>query len=223
MTYWVENDAFRKIMLGLVVLLVILAVSIPLTVFALNDEETQPITPASSMPAPASPALMGSAGYGNDAPSVVYTPPGRTAGTDAPAPARSQYLEPGQLPDEIDEEVPAIIALAPAASATANEQDLTITVISPFKTSDMNIRLEAVQEGPVWFLPNTFHPAPYIAQGNPETAPFLIWESLDLPAGESVEIQGRVRATSSEPFNILAYVEANTRVFMRGSAEKNSE
>ena len=65
MTYWVQNDATRKILVGVVVLLVILAVGIPLAIFAFGgDEENLEITRVNSTPAVASitPAETGNPG-----------------------------------------------------------------------------------------------------------------------------------------------------------------
>ena len=54
MTYWVQNSATRKIFVGIIVLVIVLGVSIPLTVFALNDEEDLKLVPVPSEPAVAS-------------------------------------------------------------------------------------------------------------------------------------------------------------------------
>ena len=239
MTYWVQNDATRKILVGVVVLLVILAVGIPLAIFAFGgDEENLEITRVNSTPAVASitPAETGNPGNGvaataSDKPAETAAPGTDPAATtqDTPpaasdpanAAADAQPVE--QLPDLSGKAAPVAITVAPA-SGPADERDLTITVYSPFESSSMDsVRVEAVQEGPVWFLPNTFSPAPYISRENPETVSFLVWESLELPAGESLKIKGKVRAADSDAFTILAYVEANTEVLVHGTAEKNSQ
>ena len=249
MTYWVQNDATRKILVGLVVLLVVLAVGIPLTLFALGDDEDDlEITRVGSTPAVASITPWEADGPGNGAAAPEADGPGNGAAApesaipaeatgpesdpvaatqdtplaaSEPAGGEAEVQEP--VADLSDRAAPVAITVAPAAGESG-ERDLTITVYSPFQASSMDsVRVEAVQEGPVWFLPNTFEPAPYISRENPETVSFLVWESLELPAGENLKIQGKVRAADAEAFTILAYVEADTEVLVHGSAEKNTQ
>ena len=237
MTYWVQNDATRKILVGLVVLLVVLAVGIPLTLFALGDDEDDlEITRVGSTPAVASITPWEADGPGNGAAEPESAIPAEATGPDSdpvaatqdtplaasePAGGEAEVQEP--VADLSDRAAPVAITVAPAAGESG-ERDLTITVYSPFQASSMDsVRVEAVQEGPVWFLPNTFEPAPYISRENPETVSFLVWESLELPAGENLKIQGKVRAADAEAFTILAYVEADTEVLVHGSAEKNTQ
>ena len=237
MTYWVQNDATRKILVGLVVLLVVLAVGIPLTLFALGDDEDDlEITRVGSTPAVASITPWEADGPGNGAAAPESAIPAEATGPDSdpvaatqdtplaasePAGGEAEVQEP--VADLSDRAAPVAITVAPAAGESG-ERDLTITVYSPFQASSMDsVRVEAVQEGPVWFLPNTFEPAPYISRENPETVSFLVWESLELPAGENLKIQGKVRAADAEAFTILAYVEADTEVLVHGSAEKNTQ
>lgn len=235
MTYWVQNNATRKILVGIVVLVIILGVSIPLTVFALNDEEDLQLVRVASAPAVAS-ISQGEANGSSDSamPAAVAQEDNAATVNKAdkvePQGPETDQAEPGSSPevrpvdgrrDQIDQEVPVAITVAPHTGESGAELDVTIAVTSPFSFSTMShVRVEAVQEGPVWFLPETFDLVPYTAAGESDVVSFLIWEGLEIAPGETLEISGKVRASGSEEFSILANVQGNSEVLVSGSADK---
>ena len=233
MTYWVQNNATRKILVGIVVLVIILGVSIPLTVFALNDEEDLQLVRVASAPAVTSISQEETNGSSDSAmPAAQEDTPttGNKADKVEPQGPETDQAAPGSSPevrpvdgrrDQIDQEVPVAITVAPHTGESGAELDVTIAVTSPFSFSTMShVRVEAVQEGPVWFLPETFDLVPYTAAGESDVVSFLIWEGLEIAPGETLEISGKVRASGSEEFSILANVQGNSEVLVSGSADK---
>jgi hypothetical protein len=234
MTYWVQNSATRKIFVGIIVLVVVLGVSIPLTVFALNnDEEDLQIVPVPSEPAvasitpvegngptdsPADPAVLG-----QDTPTTVNEPNEVIPHASEPAPnseGSSPDVQPVAGPgDLIGEEVPVAVSVTPEGGEAGQELALTITVSNPFSYSRMSgLRVEVVQEGPVGFLAKSFSPVPYTPAEESEVVSFLIWEGLEVGPGGTLELSGKVRLSGSQEFSILANVQGSSQVLVGGGA-----
>lgn len=227
MTYWVQRNSTKKMLIGIVVLIVILAVSIPITVFALNDDgETTlsrvgpgPLSGAGTVTEPSEVEVVLEP-LVEPAPSEVLGESGGINGADL----SSLFEVSDQLTDlpehQVGEEVPTAISISPPYGAVGTEVDVTITISSPFKYSYMkDVRVEAIKDGSIRFLPDTFNPIPSIPVSESGDVDFLVWEGLSVAPEAEIRITGKARISGPRSFTIFANSQGKREITVAGTGE----
>ena len=233
MTYWVQKTSTKKMLIGIIVLIIILSVSIPITVFALNEDSETNLSrvgpgPLSGASIVTSPRDVDSVLQPLDVPAVVEGPaPTEVLGESGSSSGAhlSPLLETSDqlvdVPeDSVGEEVPTAIFITPSYGSVGTEVDVTITISSPYQFSDVkDVRVEAIKDGSIRLLPDTFDPVPATPASDSGDVGFLVWEGLVVAPGEDLEITGKARISGPSSFTIFANSQGTKEITVVGTGE----